>query len=601
MKSFNKIYTTRFSRTIKTLALGAMVAMTCSCEDFLTIYPTNDVVLENYWKTKNDVDNMVMNSYRLMTTGDFTKRLIVWGELRGDNVVEGTYDANKHGDIKNIMEANLLPQNGYNDWSSFYKVINNCNIVLKYAPQVLDEDPDFTEGDLDVIRGEMLAIRALCHFYLVRAFRDIPLLDYAVIDDDQDLYQEQVTPIQAIDFILKDLYEAENLVMASGKYPILAENKGRITRDAVRAMIADALLWRAAFEQYAAQGGNVDVSEYYTKCAEYCDMIINDRNAYVKEYETENKVTSIGWVDDEYPLEHHPLTNTGNSNVLDNPYRQIFITGNNLRESIFEIQHSSTDDNANFEVPEFYGSSNTTGAFNVGPLSAPRYMAEKSNDGLYANTDFRRVSYIEQKEGEVDIYPIIKYNLYSAGGTIDKPTYSSYKTSGTKQNVGTYIMDQTNWIVYRITDVMLMKAEALAFRNDTTNGNTRDLENAFALTKAVYNRSNPYIKTLADTLTYTQGSAASLQEVILEERQRELAFEGKRWFDLVRKALRDGTTGPMLDILITNKYESNQKAIRSKMTAMDCLFFPILERELHANPLLKQNPAYETEDMYEKN
>ena len=190
MKSFNKIHTTRFSRTIKTLALGAMVAMTCSCEDFLTIYPTNDVVLENYWKTKNDVDNMVMNSYRLMTTGDFTKRLIVWGELRGDNVVEGTYDANKHGDIKNIMEANLLPQNGYNDWSSFYKVINNCNIVLKYAPQVLDEDPDFTEGDLDVIRGEMLAIRALCHFYLVRAFRDIPLLDYAVIDDDQDLYQD---------------------------------------------------------------------------------------------------------------------------------------------------------------------------------------------------------------------------------------------------------------------------------------------------------------------------------------------------------------------------------------------------------------------------
>ena len=126
-------------------------------------------------------------------------------------------------------------------------------------------------------------------------------------------------------------------------------------------------------------------------------------------------------------------------------------------------------------------------------------------------------------------------------------------------------MTQTNWIVYRITDVMLMKAEALAFRNDTTNGSTKDLENAFALTKAVYDRSNPYIKASTDTLTYTHGSAASLQEVILEERQRELAFEGKRWFDLVRKALRDGNTGPMLDILINNKYESNQKAIRSKI------------------------------------
>lgn len=598
MKSFNKINTARFSRTIKTLALGAVVAMTCSCEDFLTIYPTNDVVLENYWKTKNDVENMVNNSYRMMTTGDFTKRLIVWGELRGDNVVEGN---NLGGDIKNIMEANLLPQNGYNDWSIFYKIINNCNIVLKYAPQVLDEDPDFTEGDLDVIRGEMLAIRALCHFYLVRAFRDIPLLDYAVIDDDQNLYQPQVSPREALDFILSDLYEAENLVMASGKYPVLSENKGRMTKDAVRAIIADALLWRAAFEQYAAQGGTADVAEYYTKCAEYCDMIINDRNAYVKEYEEENKITSIGWKDDKYPLEHHPLTNSGNTGVLDNPYSQIFGNPNNLRESIFEIQHSSSEDNANYEVPAFYGYYGSTD-FTLGPLSAPRYMAEKSNEGLYAQTDFRRVSFIEHEDGEADLYNIIKFNYISASGTIDKPVYSStyYKSTGTKDN-NTYIMTQTNWIVYRITDVMLMKAEALAFRNDTTNGSTKDLENAFALTKAVYDRSNPYIKASTDTLTYTHGSAASLQEVILEERQRELAFEGKRWFDLVRKALRDGNTGPMLDILINNKYESNQKAIRSKMTAMDCLFFPILEREIHANPLLKQNPAYETEDLFEKN
>ena len=92
-----------------------------------------------------------------------------------------------------------------------------------------------------------------------------------------------------------------------------------------------------------------------------------------------------------------------------------------------------------------------------------------------------------------------------------------------------------------------------------------------------------------------------MQALVLEERQRELAFEGKRWFDLVRKALRDGNTAPMLDILINHKYETNQKAIRSKMSAMDCLFFPIQEREIKTNPLLKQNPAYETEDVYEKN
>ena len=97
------------------------------------------------------------------------------------------------------------------------------------------------------------------------------------------------------------------------------------------------------------------------------------------------------------------------------------------------------------------------------------------------------------------------------------------------------------------------------------------------------------------------GSKEALRDRIRNERTVELMFEGKRWFDLVRKALRDGETGPMLDILINHKYETNQKAIRSKMSAMDCLFFPISEREIKTNPLLKQNPAYETEDVYEKN
>ena len=594
MKRFNNI--SRFSQTIKTLAVGVVVAMTCSCEDFLTIYPTNQVVLENYWKTKTDVNNMVANSYRLMTTQNFTKRLLVWGEVRGDNVVEGN---NLKDDLKYIMEANLLPQNGYNDWAVFYETINNCNIVMKFAPQVLDEDPDFTEGDLDVVRGEMLAIRALCHFYLVRTFRDIPLLKEAMIDDNQDLYQPQATPLEALDFILEDLYEAENLVMASGRYPTIAENKGRITKDAVRAIIADALLWKAAFEEYYTEGKSANTQEYYTKCVEYCDMIINDRNAYVKQYEKENKNSgsNIGWVDDEYPLEHHPLTNTGNTGILDNPYEQIFGNINNLRESIFEIQHSRTEDHANYEIPAFYGYYGAN--FILGPLSAPRYMAEKSDNGLYAETDYRRVSYIEQKEGEVDMYPIIKFNYIGSSGTIDKPSYSISKSTGTKDNQ-TYLSTQTNWIVYRITDVMLMKAEALACRYDTTAVNNADLNESFGLVKAVYYRSNPYIKTTADSISYTNGSAQSLQELILEERQRELAFEGKRWFDLVRKALRDGDTGPMLDILINNKYKTNQKAIRTKMTAMDCLFFPILEREINTNPLLKQNPAYETDDVYEK-
>ena len=602
-----KMNISRLGQTIKTLALVAVVGMTSSCEDFLTILPTDKVVLENYWKTKNDVESVVANSYRKLIEPSFTQNIIAWGELRADNVIEGSYPSDKgYPNVKNIMEANLLPGNGFNSWSHFYSIINNCNIVLHFAPDVLNEDPDFTEGDMAVTRGEMLAIRALCHFYLVRTFRDIPLLKEAMIDDSQNLYRAQATPIEALDFILEDLYEAEGLVMESGNYPSVAENKGRITKNAVRAMIADALLWKAAFAQYEAGGSDLGVKDYYTECIAFCDSVLNNQMAYALRYEKEHPTTSglVGKVDEKYPLEHQPV-NQKNAIYLDLPYRNIFYLGNSVRESIFELQHGSDVNSCNYQVPYFYGYE-----YKVGALSAPRYMAETGTDALYKETDFRRVSniYLPKSSGEADKYPIIKFGYMYAEGKTSEPVYNTKNahtvlTNGTKDH--SYkdyrYFSGVNWIIYRTSDVMLMKAEALAHRNDTVNGSTKDQTDAFELVKAVYYRSNPYDVENSDSIKYSKGDVEDLKKVILEERQRELAFEGKRWYDLVRKALRDGDTAPMLDIMVDHKYETNQKAVRSKMASMDCMFFPIAEREIQTNPLLKQNPAYEVDDLYEKN
>ena len=600
MKSFKRNIS-RLSQTIKTLALVAVVAMTSSCEDFLTIYPTDKVVLEDFWKTKNDVQNMVANSYGMMTERSFLERLIVWGELRGDNVVEGTY-ASKHDALKQIMEANLLPQNGYTSWEQFYRIINNCNIVMKFAPEVINEDPDFTQGDLDVTMGEMLAIRALCHFYLVRTFRDIPLLKEAMVDDDQNLYQPQSTPLEAIDFILEDLYKAESLVMSSGNYPSDRDNKGRMTKNAVRAIIADVLLWKASFTEYET-GDPASSKAIYTECITFCDSVLNNHMKYILDYEKENMIVSDGKQDNKYPLEHYPAKSTVNSSTLDRVYSALFYSGNNRRESILELQFGSNQDNGNY-LPYFYGHT-----YKVGPLSAPRDMVETgSSKSIYKATDYRRISniYIPDGKTDADKFPILKYSYRAASGTLDKPSYPSSNSLGVnthKDNGDPFYGSSQNWILYRISDVMLMKAEALAYRNDTVGASNQDLKKSFELVEAVYYRSNPYIKVPADSLNRSASTsdAKTMQKLVLQERQRELAFEGKRWFDLVRKALRDGKTKEMLDIMLDVKYETGKDAIESKMSAMDCMFFPIQEREIKTNPLLTQNPAYETEDLYEKN
>lgn len=636
----------RITRATKILFCGCMVTLTCSCEDFLTISPTDKIV--DFWKTKTDVENVAAESYRLMSQWDFLSRVLVWGELRGDNVVEGNYGGNT--DIMNIIEANLLPTNGYASWAPFYKVINNCNIVLANAAGVMDEDPEFTMGDYEVIAGEMYALRALCHFYLVRTFRDIPLLDYAVEDDGQNLYQKQEDPIVVLDACIKDLRLAEELVLASGNYAGDNEkekNKGRITKDAVRAIMADVLLWKAAFMAQKAGGDQfvsdaANVQECYSECIRYCDLVLEARMNYFKKNSKENddleKVLNRTTTKSVFPFpilfardaDLKNLSARLNSNGGFAPYLHLFGKSDAaLDESIFEIYHTTEDKNGNYEVPYFYGYA-ANNDFKMGMVSASKYLSVASagvtdNKKLYAKSDFRRVNYIRSESGEsnVDKYPIVKYGYSSTGEDrsklnatdsddqkkFGKVTYTFWKTNpaGGKH----YFSDaQVNWIVYRISDVMLMKAEALSLM---TGG---DLALAFQLVDAVYTRSQSshiygegenilIFPDLADRLNkdnYTNQRA--MYELVLKERQREFAFEGKRWYDLVRVALHDNSTQRILDI-ISNAGNNPEyfKEYRMTMSTLHSLFFPIAQREIDASdddsddidgPILNQNPVYET-------
>ena len=115
---------------------------------------------------------MVDGCYKSMIAYDIQERAIMWGAFRSDELVK--FSSVNDNTLDNIAAVNLLPTNKYNSWEAFYKVINNCNIVLNHAADVLEEDPEFTQGDYEVVRAQMLALRSLCYFYLVRAFRDVP-------------------------------------------------------------------------------------------------------------------------------------------------------------------------------------------------------------------------------------------------------------------------------------------------------------------------------------------------------------------------------------------------------------------------------------------
>jgi len=95
----------------------------------------------------------------------------------------------------------------------------------------------------------------------------------------------------------------------------------------------------------------------------------------------------------------------------------------------------------------------------------------------------------------------------------------------------------------------------------------------------------------------------------MEERLRELCFEGKRWYDLLRYNYRHMSGVDYSTIMadqpsypanydkmvsLVSRKSSDLSALYSKMPTEPYLYMPIREGELEVNPVLKQNPVYQS-------
>ena len=245
-----------------------VIGITTSCNDFLDIKPMNEVVLENYWKQKSDVVSVINSCYESLESEDAMNRMLVWGELRSDNLKEG---GNIQNDLREILKESLLPSNPYCNWSVFYQCINRCNTVCRYAPDVQAIDPNYTEDEMNAHIAEATTLRALAYFYLIRTFRDVPYTTEPSIDDTQN-YILPATPFeQVLDTLIVDLESVKEAAVRRyyvDESPNAYHNSARITRWAVYALLADLYLWK----------GNWD------KSIECCDKVIKTREWSSEEF-----------------------------------------------------------------------------------------------------------------------------------------------------------------------------------------------------------------------------------------------------------------------------------------------------------------------------
>jgi len=151
-----------------------------SCNDYLTVYPTDQITEEQFWQDKTDLDNVRAAAYRKLTESGTTAKILMWGEFRSDNLVLNKMEETS---LMHLQNAVLMPTESMFDWSNFYTGINYCNMVIERGERMIQEqtDPSFSDGDWRPIKSEMQALRALYYFYLVRAFRDVPFDGYATL------------------------------------------------------------------------------------------------------------------------------------------------------------------------------------------------------------------------------------------------------------------------------------------------------------------------------------------------------------------------------------------------------------------------------------
>lgn len=556
-------------RTALFLAFGSILFSGCS--DFLDIQPMNSTVLENYWKEKADVTSTVNGCYEALASEDVIKHLAVWGELRSENVMIGTLNnaqkyQNTYNNLNEMLKENLLPSNEMCNWSSIYNIINRCNIVCHYAPEVEQIDPNYSYGELKATIAEMKTIRALCYFYLIRTFRNVPYVTEPSIDDNQNYVVPASSFEVVLDSLINDLesvkddaqrrYSVEKVVNKTISVP--AENNSRITRWAIYALLADLYLWKGDWDNVV----------------KYCDLIIDYKKQQYDELIQMDQITDME-VYDGIPMILEAIK--GQQDV-GNAYSSIFGQGNSF-ESIFELYYNGNTGQENNWVSNFYGNGNN----NIGLLKASEVLMDgfttDQNQIWISQKDCRAY---ESLQSEGTSYAITKY-------TRPRASFSLLRLGIVTINDSRRSTPNSNWIFYRLSDVMLMKAEALIQRSES------DWPEAFKLINNVYKRANNIApETTTGSLVYETYSTSrvAMEDLLFAERHREFLFEGKRWFDLVRMARRDGKTERLVSCAI-RKYRQDINVIKIKLTDPNYIYFPYAKSELKVNPLLKQNPAFD--------
>lgn len=476
------------------LSILTVLVMVSSCsKEKLDVKPRK-IYYENFYQTEESAINAINAVYDVLgKVTQYNSHLWYIADIASDdfNVNPELNDPDAHEFDRYTLEAT----NNYLEevWQGSYDGIGRANIVLDKVPAI-DMDTTLRQR----ILGEAHFLRGLFYFNLVRMYGGVPLITEPVSSDlsDEEIYRERQAPGVVYSLIRSDLESAAAMLP---KQHSGSNNEGRATWGAATSMLAKVHLTR----------------ENWQKAASYADSVIN---------------SGVYQLYDDY------ADNFKESNE-------------NGKESIFEVQFSSSDNNENSRIV-ISGLPYIKGVF---PAGVEMMLPTDDLLETFEEGDYRKEVTFFSSYWQYDFEPHVwKY--------WDKDAYDANETG----------QSGANFKLMRYAEVLLIYAEAL---NESNGGPTQQAYDAVNLVRARARNGNE------DALPDLQGLGyEEFRSAVWQERRCEMVNEGQRWFDLKR-------TGRLIDRVNDAKGDkANPQEYNYK--------FPVPQRERDLNPELTQNNGY---------
>ena len=527
---FNKVKV--FGKWVLPFYLFTFLPFVTSCNKWLDIEPNNEQVTNSYWKSKEDVESVISAGYSYLR--QCVPTLIKWGELRGGAI----YTTNSND--QKLQDFNILPSNSLCKWDTFYKVIGMANSVIMYVPGV--QDDTYYASIRNSHLAEAYFLRAYCYLILVKNYKEVPLVLEAYVNDHASFDKAKSSEEDIIEQIKSDVKTALETGAAKGTYEEEWATKGRVTKWALYALMADACLW----------------SEDYDQCIEYCDMILNATDTFRPAFMS----NTSDWYTMFYP---------GNSN-----------------ESVFELNWDYSLNGVNNNFSNLF---TITSGSPLQPTEAAVTLMREETQALKEKGTLedgrmgRMLLCTYVPETATALWPTSqRYYIWKYYGT-DVPDISG----------GVRAHQDANFIIYRVAEIMLIKAQALVMKGVSNWPEAITLINRIRHRAGLENYKGDDV-SISDVVA--QSDELSLLEEILKQKELEMMAEAKRWYDLLWFG-RIGNSkykGEFISLVLEGNSGStattNSQWIESVLQDPNAWYMPIPEADIEHNKALEQNPYY---------